>query len=31
MVPSIRQQVIYDTWTNTDSNILIEAVAGGAN
>ena len=30
MVPSIRQQVIYDTWTNTDSNILIEAVAGGA-
>lgn len=30
MVPSIRQQTVYDTWTNTDSNILIQAVAGGA-
>lgn len=30
MTPSSNQQVVYDTWTTTDSNILIEAVAGGA-
>jgi superfamily I DNA/RNA helicase len=30
MVPSVRQQTVYNTWTNTDSNILIQAVAGGA-
>lgn len=28
MQPSSNQQVVYDTWTNTDSNILIQAVAG---
>jgi DNA helicase II / ATP-dependent DNA helicase PcrA len=26
--PSARQQIIYDTWKNKDSNIVIEAVAG---
>lgn len=30
VVPSPRQQVVYDTWKNTDQNILIQAVAGGA-
>lgn len=30
MTPSPRQQVVYDTWTSTDNNILIQAVAGGA-
>lgn len=30
MVPSIKQQEVYNTWKNTDSNILIQAVAGGA-
>ena len=30
MIPSVRQQTVYNTWTNTDSNILIQAVAGGA-
>jgi DNA helicase-2/ATP-dependent DNA helicase PcrA len=30
MTPSIRQQAVYDTWQNTDANILVQAVAGGA-
>lgn len=30
MTPSIRQQVIYDTFTSTDENILVQAVAGGS-
>ena len=30
MIPSSRQEIIYNTWTSTDNNILIEAVAGGA-
>lgn len=28
MVPSKKQQKIFDTWVNTDQNILIQAVAG---
>ena len=28
MIPSGRQEVVYDTWTSTDSNMLIQAVAG---
>lgn len=30
MIPSHRQQVVYDEWQLTDNNILIQAVAGGA-
>lgn len=30
MTPSINQEAIYTAWTSTNSNILIEAVAGGA-
>lgn len=28
MIPSSNQEVVYNTWTSTDSNILIQAVAG---
>lgn len=28
MTPSIKQQTVYDTWNNTDSNLLIQSVAG---
>lgn len=30
MIPSINQEAVYTAWTSTDSNILIQAVAGGA-
>jgi superfamily I DNA/RNA helicase len=28
MTPSIKQQTVYDTWTTTDYNLLIQSVAG---
>ncbi|ALN97154.1 hypothetical protein [Flavobacterium phage FpV4] len=28
MIPSIKQQVVYDTWTSTNHNLLIQSVAG---
>ncbi len=31
MKPSKRQQAVYDTWNNTDKNIVIQAVAGSGN
>lgn len=31
MKPSKRQQNIFDTWNHTDSNILINAVAGSGS
>lgn len=31
MIPSIKQQTVYDTWTTTDYNLLIQSVAGSGS